>query len=142
MTIEAAKIDRLVQAYEAGHDTAEAAALAGISRRSADRLRRDNEAVAQRIETAIATWVDECLGQIGLARVKDYRAAAWLLERSPHTRDRYGQRTPEDAGEAAAAVLAALTASYTQRVTVSDAPELPALPASDTPSDRDPDASE
>ena len=101
MTVPAPNIDRLIDAYRAGLDTAEAGALAGISRRTVDGWRASPQndaqrAAAVRIEQAIAEYAEETLSAISASRAEDWRAAAWTMEHLPAFRDRYGQRVESD----------------------------------------------
>ena len=134
ISIPQAKIDRLLQAYRAGHHTDEAAALAGIARRTVDKWRqRGNsepgtvyEELATAIDEAVAQHVDGSLAAITASRASDPRNAQWLLEHSPHTRERYGQRT-DTSHDAAAAALAFLASR------LPPPPPAAALPAIDAP---------
>lgn len=110
------KIDRLLLAYLTGHDTKEAAALAGISRRRVDEWRSQGEQepdgvygeIAAQIDACIAEWIDQSMVAINASRAKDWKAALALLQASPHTRDRYAARLPDSNADMAAAALTLL----------------------------------
>jgi len=62
------------------------------------------------------------LHAVTASRTKDWKAAAWLLEHSPHTRDRYGARVESDADSSAVQVLGLLAASFAARAALPEQP--------------------
>ena len=135
MTIPNAQIDILIQGYLDGLDTMEAAALAGIPRRTVDKWRTEqpetHPGLAQRIDEAIATHVAASIKTISSSRATDPRSAMWLLEHAPSTRARYAPRVETETDAAAATVMQLLAASMAARVQVADASTPPLLPAAD-----------
>ena len=114
MAIQPANIDHLIDAYRAGLDTAEAAALAGIARRTVDSWRSSPQNDAQsetaaRIEQAIAEYARETLAAISASLATDWRAAAWTMEHLPQFRERYGSKAEPEADAVSVQVLAALS---------------------------------
>lgn len=105
------KLRRLLTAYRQGHDTTAAAGHAGLHRSTIEGWMRRGDAGEEpytRLTAAIrqrqGQWEAEAFASVSLSRPRagvvggDWRAGAWQLEHSPHTRDRYGPR-PEPASD-------------------------------------------
>jgi len=89
--------DLVCAALEEGASYELAAAAAGISYSTLNRWRKDDEAFATNIATAESRAARRWLGQIDQAASKDWRAAAWLLERRYPEVYRRGEYVPEPA---------------------------------------------
>ena len=115
MTIIQPVIDKAVEAYREGLDTQEVAGITGLSRSVLDRWQQEgsdtyDDTFAAAVAEARAEYVRESIRTISTSRASDPRNAMWLLEHSPHTRDRYGPRPEPDASAPVTAIVTALAA--------------------------------
>lgn len=128
----------LMRAFKAGADVKEAAAVSDLSEDAVGAWLRDGHSGKQP-EQRIAACIDRLTARYDLSNLshvsksgaRDWKAAAFLLQNGPRTRDRYGARVETDADTATATVMAALAASLAARAQVVsvEEPEPPRLSA-------------
>ena len=127
------RLRRLLTAFKQGADVQEAANIAGIGERTVHEWLQQGRSGIEPY-TRLETSIERCravstmgnVSAVTASRARDWKAAAWLLEHSPHSRERYGQRTDADVDVAAQAL--ALLASR-----LPPPPPAAALPAIDAP---------
>lgn len=103
--LTAERLDRVLAGLRVGATLARACAAAGISDDTLRRWRSRRPDVRTAVERAEAEQALHCLQMIAAAAPKDWRAAAWLLERRfPEHYGRVSRKRLEHGGEVAAQV--------------------------------------
>ena len=86
----------VVQKVRNGVPFTQAAREAGITERTLYNWRHDGSGFAEILEAARAAFLSKQIERIDEAGTRDWKAAAYLLERAPETRSEFGQK--QDSG--------------------------------------------
>lgn len=86
----------IVQKVRSGVPFTQAAREAGITERTLYNWRHDGSGFAEILEAARAAFLSKQIERIDDAGTRDWKAAAYLLERAPETRSEFGQK--QDSG--------------------------------------------
>lgn len=85
----------ILESIELGATEKVAAGIAGISPKTLTRWKQEDARLAMEIHARRSQNVAEMLGHINQAAQKDWKAAAWSLERDPYSREEFGNRNKE-----------------------------------------------
>jgi hypothetical protein len=82
----------ILDAISQGATEKVAAALAGVSAKTITRWKQEDPQLAMEIHARRAQKTAERIQQVERAAEKNWNAAAWLLERDPHSRDEFSKQ--------------------------------------------------
>jgi hypothetical protein len=85
----------ILESIELGATEKVAAGIAGISPKTLTRWKQEDSRFAMEVYARRSQNVAEMLGHINQAAQKDWKAAAWSLERDPCSREEFGNRNKE-----------------------------------------------
>jgi len=85
----------ILESIELGATEKVAAGIAGISPKTLTRWKQEDPRLAMEIHARRSQNVAEMLGHINQAAQKDWKAAAWSLERDPYSREEFSNRNKE-----------------------------------------------
>jgi hypothetical protein len=83
----------ILDAISQGATEKVAAALAGVSSKTITRWKQEDPKFAMEIHARRAQKTAERIQQVERAAEKNWNAAAWLLERDPHSREEFSKQT-------------------------------------------------
>ena len=85
------RIGKVLDSLRQGNSLKVSAALAGIDRGTVARWAEADEAFAADLAQAQADFAESMVGHVKAAAPEDWKAASWLLSKSPFTREDYGE---------------------------------------------------